>query len=414
VTTLRAAGFGLRVWRRRHEMLGGAAPWHGLTDEWRAEVAKASVSLLLPGECDSAEFTSTHCRIAWKRKQGPAALGGQISRSLGSRDADHAARDDARRRHAVKELRWRTCGADKMADTMDQQPSAPFFVWRVATAESDAIQTPWAVDAFESVRIQHARRACRYCGELLLETSTGDPADELHYDMHTGTGCGFCGWGEQRVAWEDAYDEGSSRGVNVLHEVEPGTAEATFRELGAAIAARPARALDLTPRRFEELVAAVFADAGYSVELTSTSKDGGRDLVVMQNVSSEHAIVEVKRYRRPVGVELVRQLRGVQLGEGVPHAMLVTSSSFTSGARAAAHLPIPEQFGFRLELFKIDELLSTLGVLDEPLQSPAAMGRERAAYRAWLLATFGVNTPVPVGPRRRQIDWRRYDAEKRR
>ena len=47
-------------------------------------------------------------------------------------------------------------------------------------------------------------------------------------------------------------------------------------------------------------------------------------------------LVEAKRYRqdRPVGVELVRQLYGTLIDADASSAMLVATSSFTSGAKA--------------------------------------------------------------------------------
>ena len=60
-------------------------------------------------------------------------------------------------------------------------------------------------------------------------------------------------------------------------------------------------------------------------------------LVVLQRdrapgLSPERVIVQCKRYRKPVGVATVRELLGTLLREGADSGILVTTSSFTSGA----------------------------------------------------------------------------------
>jgi restriction system protein len=101
---------------------------------------------------------------------------------------------------------------------------------------------------------------------------------------------------------------------------------------------QPQSVYELPPRKFEELVAELLADLGYVVELTPASRDGGKDILAY--MSTPHGrvlcLVEAKRYRqdRPVGVELVRQLYGTLIDADASSAMLVTTSSFSSGARA--------------------------------------------------------------------------------
>ena len=94
----------------------------------------------------------------------------------------------------------------------------------------------------------------------------------------------------------------------------------------------------ISPRRFEELIAELLDDMGWTVEVTPASKDGGKDIlaVLQTEIGSLLCLVETKLYRpdRPVQVELVRQLYGTFLDHGANSAMLVTSSHFTRGAKA--------------------------------------------------------------------------------
>lgn len=95
---------------------------------------------------------------------------------------------------------------------------------------------------------------------------------------------------------------------------------------------------DLSPRKFEELVAEILGDLGYEVELTPATRDGGKDILAY--MTTPHGkllcLVEVKKYRRdrPVGVELVRQLYGTLTDADASSAMLVTTSSFSPDAKA--------------------------------------------------------------------------------
>jgi restriction system protein len=85
-------------------------------------------------------------------------------------------------------------------------------------------------------------------------------------------------------------------------------------------------------------VAELLTDLGYDVELTPATRDGGKDILAY--MTTPHGkllcLVEAKKYRRdrPVGVELVRQLYGTLADADASSAMLVTTSSFSPGAKA--------------------------------------------------------------------------------
>lgn len=91
------------------------------------------------------------------------------------------------------------------------------------------------------------------------------------------------------------------------------------------------------PRRFEELVAAILKDMGYSVELTSHGADGGIDIIATQKsqIGELLIIVDCKRYlpNKRVGVGIVRSLYGIGQQLRASMAMLVTTSFFTKPAK---------------------------------------------------------------------------------
>jgi restriction system protein len=106
----------------------------------------------------------------------------------------------------------------------------------------------------------------------------------------------------------------------------------------------------ISPRKFEELVGAIFRNNGFAVELTSQTRDGGYDLVVAENTDVEGgiALVEVKKYRsdRTVGVDLVRQIYGVKTLQKADKCYLVTSSSVSPYAKREFSRVIPRELEF--------------------------------------------------------------------
>jgi hypothetical protein len=92
----------------------------------------------------------------------------------------------------------------------------------------------------------------------------------------------------------------------------------------------------LTPRQFEELIAEIFDGFGFSVELTKTTRDGGRDVIaIRENIAKEKFLIECKRYnkKKPIDVGLVRALLGVVHDERATKGILATTSYFTGPSR---------------------------------------------------------------------------------
>lgn len=108
-------------------------------------------------------------------------------------------------------------------------------------------------------------------------------------------------------------------------------------ELIEALRKEPESIYKLSPRKFEELLADLLASLDIEVELTPAIKDGGRDIIARMNtpLGKVLCLVEAKKYGkdRKVGVELVRQLYGTLYDHPATCAMLVTTSSFTRGAK---------------------------------------------------------------------------------
>lgn len=157
---------------------------------------------------------------------------------------------------------------------------------------------------------------------------------------------------EKTISSELLYEQKATNDQFVL-------VEAVSDQLLSALARNPQLIYGLAPRKFEELVARMFFDHGFDVELTPTTKDGGYDIIAtLHNPGTSFiALIECKRYapRNPVGIEIVRGLYGVTERSGANQGLVVTSSSFTRGA-----LEEKARIGSRMELKDYAALTSWL------------------------------------------------------
>jgi hypothetical protein len=142
----------------------------------------------------------------------------------------------------------------------------------------------------------------------------------------------------------------------------------TFNDqLISHLAANPHRLYELTPRRFEELVAEIYSRSGFEVELTPASGDGGADVYAIRrdDLGSTLIVVQAKRYKPDLKVEAsaVRELIGTVNLAQASAGVLITTSSFRPGAKKLA-----EQFEWRLSLKDYAQLQK---LLKAPRISPA-------------------------------------------
>ena len=97
----------------------------------------------------------------------------------------------------------------------------------------------------------------------------------------------------------------------------------------------PTKLYDLDPRTFEELIAVVFQNFGFDVELTKQSRDGGKDIIAISSTSPHlKYLIECKRYSKEnaVGIGVVQRLHGVVRGDGAFKGIIATTSRFSADA----------------------------------------------------------------------------------
>lgn len=114
-----------------------------------------------------------------------------------------------------------------------------------------------------------------------------------------------------------------------------------------------------SPREFEKMVCELLDRQGYNVKLTKQTRDGGKDIIVVQkSILGEFCIyVECKKYdtSRPISVSLVRELYGTVMVDNATAGMIITTSHFTKDAKEYT-----EQIKHRMTLKDYNDLVQEL------------------------------------------------------
>ncbi len=93
---------------------------------------------------------------------------------------------------------------------------------------------------------------------------------------------------------------------------------------------------DLSWQEFEELVAEAYRREGYEAQVTGNAAgDGGVDVVLRRR--GQRTLVQCKHWKTwTVGVQIVRELRGVMASEKADYGIVVSYGTFTPEAEAFA------------------------------------------------------------------------------
>lgn len=153
-----------------------------------------------------------------------------------------------------------------------------------------------------------------------------------------------------------------------LRRFDLNSSEVALQELGTHLKSNASDLYALSWRRFEELIEDVFKCFGLRTVLTQPSKDGGADILILQNDSQKiQAIVECKKYseNRTVGIQTVRSLVGAAVAWDVREMCLITTGSFSREAESITARY--EDLGFRVDLLAAADLLKILNVYNAEL-----------------------------------------------
>lgn len=136
------------------------------------------------------------------------------------------------------------------------------------------------------------------------------------------------------------------------------------REFMSYLAKHPDWMQQVTPRRFEEIIAELLRDMGCEVELTQQTRDGGRDIFAAFQTPFGRmlGIVECKRYKPDarLGIDLLRNFLWVlEREDRANFGLIATTATFSS---EAWKLQTHEQWRLKLKEFEhIKEWLKQYG-----------------------------------------------------
>lgn len=122
------------------------------------------------------------------------------------------------------------------------------------------------------------------------------------------------------------------------------------------LAKHPEYMRELPPRKFEEVIAEILRDLGYTVQLTPATRDGGRDIIVGVKTSFGEllVIVECKRWCPPhkVGLAVVERFLHVLRDKTKANlGVIAATTTFTLDAQKSA-----QEFSYLLKLADFDHL----------------------------------------------------------
>jgi restriction system protein len=224
--------------------------------------------------------------------------------------------------------------------------------------------------------------SCIYCASpmVLLDSRPTTSAD-TRVILHV---CNDCGWwviteiGGYHWGPEGAY--WVSRSAGVLKKLNLSDISIPTGELRRYLVANFDNRFYVHPKKYEDVVAGVFADFGYRVRTTSYTGDKGIDIFILDGEGNDTVGIQVKRYKKKIEAEQIRSLAGAMVLNGVTQGMFVTTSCYRSGAIQTAEDYILR--GLDISLVDADDFYDKLELTRRPIYS-SAEDQEAAFYDFW-------------------------------
>lgn len=91
----------------------------------------------------------------------------------------------------------------------------------------------------------------------------------------------------------------------------------------------------IDPRKFEEIVAELLYSKGFEVNLTKQTRDGGYDILALQKIGGFPVkfLVECKRYKKNIGIDIIRSFCDVIRHEQANKGIIFTTSYFSKDSQ---------------------------------------------------------------------------------
>ena len=202
--------------------------------------------------------------------------------------------------------------------------------------------------------------------EVIIESSTNNISYESYYITHQTPDAVFSICGFFDALWE------TSERVDILYEntfllntSRQDRAKIFYvlneewQQIINRLALNPQAIYELTPRKFEELVAGLLIKDGLTIQMTPEARDGGKDIIAEyeSNLGKQLFLVECKRYsrQRPVSVSVIQRLYGLVEESKATSGLVVTTSRFSRDA-----LEYQGRIKHRMSLKKYEDISSWL------------------------------------------------------
>lgn len=105
----------------------------------------------------------------------------------------------------------------------------------------------------------------------------------------------------------------------------------------AYLAEHPGELYNLTSREFEEFMAQLYNNLGYDAELTKTTRDGGKDIILRKpDILGDMVFyVECKQYnaKNKVGIDIIQRFAGIIEMDKINGGIIATTSFFSKDAK---------------------------------------------------------------------------------
>lgn len=220
---------------------------------------------------------------------------------------------------------------------------------------------------------------CPYCGNsVILEILSKEFKLISKSDDHILFHCLMCNW--WGLHWwkitRDFYRDVISDNFALwgkIKEFDVSDMSAPIDALRHYLASKPDLLYSVNPYNFEKLIASCFSDY-FDCEARHVGGlgDGGVDIVLLDK--DDPILIQVKRRQNAEYVEevkTVRELLGVLLMENSYRGMVVTTANrFSKAAKNAATRPRLVDFGYKIELYDYDLVLSVINRVADKTPNP--------------------------------------------
>ena len=213
---------------------------------------------------------------------------------------------------------------------------------------------------------------CVFC-DIELKSFDLPSTDEFEVGTKkTGKICPECGWWkiiETKKSSDLIYEpQIIASSIGSLQELDLSDISLPLGEGKNYLSKPPNKIMDLNPRMFEELVASVFKDIGYNVNLSAHSTDGGID-IFLSGRENDIIGVQVKRYKQRIGVEQIRSMAGAMVLNKIPKGIFVTTSDFSKQATKTSD--DLKGRGYPIELINADRFFNILQEIKGERSAPS-------------------------------------------